>query len=87
MLNGTVNTGNAGCDVGGYPNGRRPGDDVVDIALDVLMGFLLPATAANPLYNGTVTPIGDGVWQNAGQFGQTFPYLNTPTQGANGNGT
>ena len=87
VLNGTLNVGNAGCDVGGYPNGRRPGDDVVDIALDVLMGFLLPATAANPLYNGTPTTIGDGVWQNAGQFGQTFPYLNTPNQGANGTGT
>jgi hypothetical protein len=87
VVNGTLNTSGAGCDVGGYPNGRRPGDDVVDIALDVLMGFLLPATAANPLYDNKITPIGDGVWQNAGQFGTTFPYLNTPTQGANGNGT
>jgi hypothetical protein len=87
VVNGTVAAGAAGCDLAGYPNGRRPGDDVTDIALDVLMGFLLPATAANPLYNGKITPIGDGVWQNAGQFGATFPYLNTPTQGANGNGT
>jgi hypothetical protein len=87
VVNGTVNPTATGCDLAGFPNGRRPGDDVVDIALDVLMGFLLPATAANPLYNGKITAIGDGVWQNAGQFGTTFPYLNTPTQGANGNGT
>jgi hypothetical protein len=86
-VNGVLDTGAAGCDVGGFPNGRRPGDDVVDIALDVSMGFLLPANASNPLYDGTVTTLTDGVWQNAGQFGTTFPFLNTPTQGANGNGT
>jgi Domain of unknown function (DUF4331) len=86
-LNGTVNAAAMGCDLGGFPNGRRPGDDVVDIALDVMMGFLLPATAANPLYNGKVTPLTDGVWQNAGQFDPTFPFLKTPNQGANGNGT
>ena len=88
-VNGAINPAAAGCDLGGFPNGRRPGDDVVDIALDVVMGFLLPATAANPLYNGKVTPLTDGVWQNAGEFTipATFPFLNTPNQGANGNGT
>ena len=86
-LNGTVNAAAMGCDLGGFPNGRRPGDDVVDIALDVMMGFLLPATAANPLYNGKATTLTDGVWQNAGQFDSTFPFLKTPNQGANGNGT
>jgi hypothetical protein len=86
-VNGNITPAGAGCDLGGFPNGRRPGDDVVDIALDVVMGFLLPATAANPLYNGKVTPLTDGVWQYAGQFDTTFPFLQTPTQGANGNGT
>ena len=28
-------------DSAGFPNGRRPGDDVVDIALRVVMGVLL----------------------------------------------
>jgi len=86
-VNGVLTTSASGCDTSGFPNGRRPGDDVVDIALDVMMGFLLPATAANPEYNGKVTPFTDGVWQNAGQFDTTFPFLKTPTQGANGNGT
>jgi hypothetical protein len=86
-VNGNVTPAGAGCDLGGYPNGRRPGDDVVDIALDVTMGFLLPATASNPLYDGKVTELTDGVWQNAGQFATSYPYLKTPTQGANGNGT
>lgn len=86
-VNGNVSPGAAGCDLGGFPNGRRPGDDVVDIALDVMMGFLLPATSANGFYDGKVTPFTDGVWQNAGQFDTSFPFLRTPTQGANGNGT
>ncbi len=30
--------GVAGNDLAGFPNGRRPGDDVVDIALRVMMG-------------------------------------------------
>lgn len=34
------NFGVAGGDVAGFPNGRRPGDDVVDIALRVVMGAL-----------------------------------------------
>ena len=35
-----------GGDVAGFPNGRRPGDDVVDIELRVAMGVLLPADQA-----------------------------------------
>lgn len=41
--------GVAGGDLAGFPNGRRPGDDVVDIALRVVMGALchdLPIGAA-----------------------------------------
>lgn len=34
------NFGVAGGDLAGFPNGRRPGDDVVDIALRVVMGAL-----------------------------------------------
>ena len=34
------NFGVAGGDVAGFPNGRRPGDDVVDVALRVVMGAL-----------------------------------------------
>ncbi|MEO5742424.1 MAG: DUF4331 domain-containing protein [Vicinamibacterales bacterium] len=35
-----------GGDLAGHPNGRRPGDDVVDIALRAVMGVLLPASQA-----------------------------------------
>jgi hypothetical protein len=81
------------CDPYGFPNGRRPIDDVVDLALDVVEGYLLPS--GNPAYNNAVTDGGastpvfftDGVDQASVQFDATFPYITTPNQGANGNGT
>ncbi len=67
-----------GGDNAGYPNGRRPGDDVVDIALRVVMGRLLPvADAPAGAVNFT-----DGVAINATMFLSVFPYLNTPIAGA-----
>jgi hypothetical protein len=81
------------CDPYGFPNGRRPIDDVVDLALDVVEGYLLPS--GNPAYNNAATDGGantpvfftDGVDQAAVHFDATFPYIATPNQGANGNGT
>jgi hypothetical protein len=75
-----------GCDLSGFPNGRRPIDDVVDLALDVVEGFLLPAGQA-PAFGATPVYFTDGVDQGAVTFDPTFPYLTTPTQGANGDGT
>jgi hypothetical protein len=83
---GTVNPSNPGCDVAGFPNGRRPIDDVVDIALDVMEGYLLPKGSA-PAYATTPTYFTDGVDQAAVTFLPAFPYLETPTRGANGDGT
>lgn len=76
---GKLDTGLASCDPAGFPNGRRPGDDVVDIALDVMEGALIG--------NATIAPAGaipftDGVQQQASEFDVTFPYLKTPTPGA-----
>ena len=68
-----------GGDVAGYPNGRRPGDDVTDISLRVAMGVLLPAnqqTAASTL------PITDQTSGTAADFGTAFPYLNAPLPGS-----
>jgi hypothetical protein len=71
-------------DNAGWPNGRRPNDDVTDIALRVVAGFLL-----NP--SGT-PPLGDGVNFNIGAEGSNltangiytvFPYLPTPHDGRN----
>ena len=65
-------------DTAGFPNGRRPGDDVVDIELRVLMGVLLPSSVAP---SGQL-PYTDGTELHATDFRSTFPYLNTPLPGA-----
>lgn len=72
-----LTVGAATCDPAGFPNGRRPGDDVTDVALRVVMGYLLPSTKAP----NRATPFHDGVRQNASQFDTTFPYLKTPNPG------
>jgi hypothetical protein len=65
-------------DTAGFPNGRRPGDDIVDIALRVMMGKLLPANVAP---SGQF-PYTDGVARTAANFQNRFPYLNTPIAGS-----
>lgn len=61
-----------GGDFAGFPNGRRLGDDVIDIALQVLEGELL----------GNSTDLGDGVDANDVAFRSTFPYLALPHRGS-----
>jgi Domain of unknown function (DUF4331) len=65
-------------DTGGFPNGRRPGDDVVDIALRVVMGALLDPTNAP---SGKL-PFTDGATVNSSMFPNQFPYLNPPVAGS-----
>ncbi|GHA72628.1 DUF4331 family protein [Cognatilysobacter bugurensis] len=65
-------------DVAGFPNGRRPGDDVVDIELRVAMGALLPQDVAP---SGQL-PYTDGALVTAARFKTSFPYLNTPLPGS-----
>jgi Domain of unknown function (DUF4331) len=74
---GTLRLDNAGCDPAGFPNGRRPGDDVVDIALRVSMGYLLPKADA-PAGQVAFT---DATIQEDAQFDAAFPYLKTPLPG------
>jgi len=67
-----------GGDTAGFPNGRRVGDDVVDIALRVMAG----ATAFTPMYD--VFPnnaLGDGVDANDVPYLDVFPYLASPHPG------
>jgi hypothetical protein len=75
-----------GGDNAGFPNGRRPGDDVVDIELRVAMGLLchaFPGAFCNPADapSGTL-PFTDGTWQHPSQFDAAFPYLKTPLAGS-----
>lgn len=69
-----------GGDTAGFPNGRRPGDDVVDIALRVMMGALLPKSEAP---SGDL-PYTDGALVTASRFQSRFPYLTTPIPGSVG---
>ena len=84
-----------GTDFAGYPNGRRPKDDVVDISLVAMMGGLCMANgntdalgfgaackpAAVPLGN-TAYKLHDAVDQAVRPLLAGFPYLNTPIPGA-----
>ncbi len=67
-----------GGDLAGFPNGRRPGDDVVDVALRVVMGRLLPADVAP---SGQL-PFTDGAFVDASGFDEAFPYLRSPIPGS-----
>jgi hypothetical protein len=82
------NLGVLGGDLGGFPNGRRPIDDVVDIELRVAMGVLLtpfdgsakdpdPSSDASRQLRYT-----DGAEPNAADYLTVFPYLNTPLAGS-----
>ena len=91
--------GVAAGDNAGYPNGRRPADDTVDLSLRVAMGALCTLTGQNDTLKvgcqASDAPAGgaaltDGVRKTAADYKATFPYLNTPipgntaTTGANG---
>jgi hypothetical protein len=81
------NHGVAGGDNAGFPNGRRPGDDVVDVELRVAMGLLCqafpgafgcdPADAPAGLL-----PLTDGAIVDASFFDDAFPYVRTPLGGS-----
>lgn len=80
FVDGALTLSNPGCDPAGFPNGRRPGDDVVDIELRVAMGVLLPPGPGKPASAGL--PYTDGVLVEDSQFDATFPYLKTPLAGS-----
>lgn len=68
LLGGDVVTGTGGISAsGGWPNGRRIGDDTVDIALTAVSALTLD--------------LGDNVNANDQVYHQVFPYLATPHAG------
>jgi hypothetical protein len=80
-------------DLAGFPNGRRPGDDVVDITLRVAMGRLCYPVPINGvqtdlgLCTSTNAPVGnvaftDGAPISARDLQPAFPYLNPPIPGS-----
>ena len=84
-----------GSDNAGFPNGRRPKDDVVDVALVAMMGGLCMANGNNDALgfgaacNPAAVPLGatafklhDAVDQATVPLLAGFPYLNTPIAGS-----
>ena len=69
-----------GGDKAGFPNGRRLQDDVVDIALRLVVGGVLaaPFPGYNPDIGGR---LGDGVNVNDVPYRSTFPYLGSAPAG------
>lgn len=70
-------------DLAAWPNGRRPGDDVTDMALRAVAdGY---GAQLNSLYGvPNLSPnntIGDGVDTNDQEALSAFPYISTPNQG------
>lgn len=87
--------GVAGGDLAGFPNGRRPKDDVVDISLVAVMGGLCMLNGdtnalglgadckpANVPLGNTSLKLHDAVDQAVVPLLPAFPYLFTPTPGA-----
>ncbi len=62
-------------DNAGYPNGRRPGDDVVDIFFRLLFGARISDLSLAPSKNLSLT---DGVTVSDQDFSDSFPYLLSP---------
>ncbi|HEY1077057.1 MAG TPA: DUF4331 domain-containing protein [Fontimonas sp.] len=79
-----------GCDLGGFPNGRRPVDDIIDIALTVAEGALsgtnglqtCDVAGATPTVQNPGAVVNDGARPNPADYLTAFPYLNTPLPGA-----
>src|SRR5271165_3617128 len=63
-------------DTAGFPNGRRPIDDVVDIAARAVAGILVDGTKYG-------TRIGDGVQLNPEGYNNSFPYIQPANSGRN----
>ena len=65
-----------GGDYAGFPNGRRLSDDIIDVALRVTEGVLLPNHSAG------ADTLGDGVNANDVPFLSSFPYVGYPHSGS-----
>ncbi len=87
--------GLAGGDAAGFPNGRRPHDDVVDVSLVAVMGGLCMLNGdgdalklgaackpANVPLGATSLKLHDAVDQAQVRLLSRFPYLDTPLPGA-----
>jgi hypothetical protein len=74
-----------GGDLAGFPNGRRPQDDVVAIELRAIAGATIPLVDPSFTPDGAASQLtdGTGAGDNSAPFTDSFPYLGTPHSGFN----
>jgi hypothetical protein len=68
-------------DLAGFPNGRRPMDDVVTIELRAVAGATYPLIDPNFTPDDAVSAIEDGTFPPMRHFLHEFPYLGLPYSG------
>ena len=87
---GYSDLGFLGCDLAGFPNGRRVTDDVVDIELTVAEGALTGTnglqtcdlSGSSPTVKNPGAVVNDGALPTTTDYSTSFPYLATPIPGA-----
>lgn len=70
-----------GGDVSGFPNGRRPQDDVVTIELQALAGATIPLVDKSYTVDAVVSSVTDGASSEPYNYQPSFPYLADPHDG------
>ena len=89
-MGGYSDLGFLGCDLAGFPNGRRVTDDVVDIELTAALGALTGTnglqtcdlSGSAPAVKNAGAVVNDGARPDPSEYLTVFPYLNTPLPGA-----
>jgi Domain of unknown function (DUF4331) len=72
-----------GGDLAGFPNGRRPQDDIVAIELRAIAGATIPLVDSSYTPDGAASLLTDGTSAsgNSSPFMKSFPYLGSPVSG------
>jgi hypothetical protein len=78
---GTSNLGLLGGDIAGFPNGRRPTDDVVTIELKAVAGATIALVYPTYKADGAVKLVTDDAPTKTQAFQSGFPYLANPLSG------
>jgi hypothetical protein len=73
--------GVVGGDAAGWPNGRRPNDDVVTIALRAVAGLTLPLVDPSFTPDGAASAAADGTSNTNAGVTDNFPFLGLPGGG------
>jgi hypothetical protein len=68
-------------DAAGWPNGRRPNDDVVTIALRAVAGLTIPLVDPSYTPDGAASAVADGTTNTNAAATGSFPFLGLPGGG------